>query len=63
MFLIVGWQGAQWLAGSGSNKSSAVQKADDPPVELRAYYLLYTVSMEMPQTSSYCIRWVTSVFI
>ena len=63
MFLIARWQGAQWLTGFGSNKSSAVQKADHLPGELRACYLLSTVSMEMAQTSSDCIRWVTSTFI
>lgn len=63
MFLIVRWQEAQWLTGFGSNKSSTVQKADRLPVELRAHYLLSTVSMEMAQTSSDCIRWVTSAFI
>lgn len=63
MFLIVRWQGAQWLLGFGSNKSSAVQKADHLPGELRVCYLLSTVSMEITQASSDCIWWVTSAFI
>lgn len=63
MFLVVRWQGAQWLTGFGSNKSSAVQKADRLPVELRACYLLSAVSMEMAQMSSDCTQWVTLTFM
>lgn len=63
MFLIAKWQGAQWFSGFGSNKSTAVQKADRLPVELRACYLLSTASMEMAQTSNGCIQWVTLTFI